>query len=240
MTGSLGWKCVVVISFVLAFLLCDQAFSQSNKLYNDAVRMHARYKQNQDQINALRQSIAGHQAAIRSINRDMRSVAYGYGSVAVLDEFAPQIAAHNEAIARDRQSLALLERRQAIIERSWENNPSLKTYYGSLRETSNRTIYDPRTKQNVNLMDFRMDSFRNPGGKPVPPGVRTPPSGQGRSPGPTGPTSASRPTHGTSKTKGSPQSPQSPHSPSTKKSSSTKKSGSTAGGSHSISLVPVD
>jgi hypothetical protein len=101
----------------------------------------------------------------------MQSVSYGYGSPLVTMEFGPQIAAHREAIERDREMLALVQRRQTIIESSWNKN--YKNYYGSLQETSNRTIYDPKTRQNVNLMDFRVDSFRNPGGKPTPPSVRS-------------------------------------------------------------------
>ena len=229
MIWSLRWQCMIAASLFLTIIFCGQASSQHSEAYNNAVRMHGQYKHNQEQINALNKSIADHQGAIRSLNRDMESVSYGYGSPLVTMEFGPQIAAHREAIARDRETLALLQRRQTIIERSWNNN--FKNYYGSLRETSNRTIYDPKTRQNVNLMDFRVDSFRNPGGKPAPHGVRS----QSGSRSSTGGRVGKAPHNKTAQAPGKGKS-----SPKTTKSSSGKKSSSTGGGTHSISLTPVD
>jgi hypothetical protein len=230
MRGSSRWSCVAAVSLFLAFIFCGEAFSQNNKAYNDAVSLYGKYKQNQDQINALRQRIAANQGAIRSIGQDTREVAYGSGAWTLAMQSGAQIAEHQEAIARDRETIALLERRQAIIERSWDNTRSLKNYYGSLGETSGRTIYDPKTKQNVNLMGFRIDSFRNPGGKPTPPGVRTS-SGSRSSTGRVGTTPPNKTIRTTSKTK---------NSPTTSKSSSANKSKSTGGGTHTMSLVPVD
>jgi hypothetical protein len=230
MKWSFRWQSIAAVSLFLALILCGEAFSQSSRAYNDAVRMYGRYKQNQDQINALRQRIADNEAAIRSIRRDTREAAYGSGAWTLAMEAGPDIAVHHEAIDRDREALALLERRQAIIERSWENTRILKNYYGSLRETSGRTIYDPKTRQYVNLMDFRIDSFRNPGGRPTPPGVRSS-SAPSSSPGQVGKVPSSRTTQATSKVKSSPK---------TSKSSSASKSKSSGGGTHTMSLVPVD
>jgi hypothetical protein len=230
MKESFRWKCMAAATIFLTIIFCGQASSQNNETYNNAVRMHGQYKQNQDQINALRQRIRDNEGAIRSLGRDMVEVAYGTAAHEVGRQYGPDIAAYREAIARDQQALALLERRQAIIEHSWNNNQSLKTYYGSLGETSRRTIYDPKTKKNVNLMDFRIDSFRNPGGKPTPPGVRST-SGSRSSSGRVGSEPSNKTTQVHNKAK---------NTPSTKKSSSANKSGGTGGGTHSISLVPVD
>ena len=48
---------------------------------------------------------------------------------------------------------------QSDVERTSDNNNSFKNYYDSLDETSGQEIHAPRTKQNVNLMDFRIDCF---------------------------------------------------------------------------------
>lgn len=223
--GLTGWGFMAVASLLLTLASHGLAQAQGNQLYNDASSLHGRYKQNQAQINALNQSIASHRTAIAAIRRDMRSVSYGFGSPIVTMEFGPQIAAHNEAIARDQQALDLLQRRQAIIERSWNNNHALRNYYGNLRETSGRTIYDPKTRQNVNLMDYRLNSFRNPGARQNPPAVRS-----------TAPPvrTVHRPPVRTTQSSGRTKAP-----PSTSRSSGQSKTRSTGGGSHTMSLTPV-
>jgi hypothetical protein len=88
----------------LAFILCGEVFSQNNRAYSDAVRKCGRYKQNRDQINALNQRIADHEAAIRSLGRYAREAAYGSRAWTLAMESGPDIAAHREAIERDREA----------------------------------------------------------------------------------------------------------------------------------------
>lgn len=161
----------MVMSMVLA---ATTAAAQPSPLYHDASRMYQQYKQNQAQIDALNRSIATHRAIIAGMNRDISSTAAGFGSYNAATPYTADLAAHREAIERELRQVSFLEHRQAIIETSWERNGHISGYYGSLKETHGRKIYDPKVRREVNLMDYRMQYFRNPGGSQSPPHARSP------------------------------------------------------------------
>jgi hypothetical protein len=232
MKWSFLWQYMSATSLFVAFILCGQAYPQGNETYNNAVNLHERYKRNHAEIEALDNSIADHQAAIRAIQRDYAAVSHSTGSIGLVRDFDAELAPHRDAIARDRAVLDRLQRRQSIIEHNWDRNKRLRTYYGPLRETSNRSIYDPKTRKYVNLMDYRLDSFRNPGNKQSPPKVRGP-SGDARS-------SNARIRTQSRKSAQSRSHGNRTSTVSKSGSSRSKKSKGSSGGTHSISLTPVE
>jgi flagellar biosynthesis chaperone FliJ len=159
---SLRWWRGFALGGLLVACFPAPAAAQTSPAYANAVKINAQYRQNQAQIKALMQNIATNEAARARWRREIDEAGPSVGKLMLLPQYTDSFAAANRSIESDRATLALLERRQTILERSWSNNGQYSGYYGDLRETANRTIYDPQTRKTVNLMDYRVHYFRNP------------------------------------------------------------------------------
>ena len=172
--ASLPWWRGFALGGLLLACFPAPVAAQTSPAYANAVKISAQYQQNQAQINALKQNIANNEAARARWRREIDEAGPSVGKLMLLPQYTESFAAANRAIERDRGALATLERRQTILERSWGNNGLYSGYYGDLRETSNQTIYDPRIRKTVNLMEYRVHYFRNPGATPAAPQAQFP------------------------------------------------------------------